>query len=115
MSVSYLCAVVAAVLDDSLHLLVDELHAAQAGLLQAFDLFLHQQLEGHLRHEQGGTGPLAEGGSGRSNQVVFWLNCRKALTELTVAFLMAVRMSMVLRPPRGSTDSSVRPNVSWKM
>lgn len=34
---------------------------------------------------------------------------------LTVAFLMAVRMSMVLSPPRGSTDSNVLPNVSWNM
>lgn len=48
----YLCAVVAAVLDDPLHLLVDQLHAAQAGLLQAFHLLFHQQLEGHLRHKQ---------------------------------------------------------------
>lgn len=34
---------------------------------------------------------------------------------LTVAFLMAVRISIVLSPPRGSTDSSVLPKVSWKM
>lgn len=34
---------------------------------------------------------------------------------LTVAFLMAVSMSMVLSPPRGSTDSSVLPKVSWNM
>ena len=49
--VSHLCAVVAAVLDNPLHLLVDQLHAAQTGLLQAFDLPLHQQLKRNLRHE----------------------------------------------------------------
>lgn len=49
----YLRAVVAAVLDDPLHLLVDQLHAAQTGLLQAFHLLLHQQLEGNLGHKQG--------------------------------------------------------------
>ena len=40
---------------------------------------------------------------------------KKIDAEQTVAFLMAVSTSMVVRPPRGSTDSSVRPNVSWKM
>lgn len=35
--------------------------------------------------------------------------------KLTVAFLMAVRISIVLNPPRGSMPSNVRPNVSWKM
>ncbi len=54
----YLCAVVAAVLDDPLHLLVDQLHAAQTGLLQAFHLLLHQQLEGNLGHKQGRTRAL---------------------------------------------------------
>lgn len=49
----HLRAVVAAVLDDPLHLLVDQLHAAQTGLLQAFHLFLHQQLEGNLGHKKG--------------------------------------------------------------
>lgn len=51
MSVSHLCAVVAAVLDNSLHLLVNQLHAAQTGLLQTLDLPLHQQLKGNLRHK----------------------------------------------------------------
>lgn len=54
----YLRAVVAAVLDDPLHLLVDQLHAAQTGLLQAFHLLLHQQLEGNLRDKQGRTWAL---------------------------------------------------------
>lgn len=47
----HLCAVVAAVLDNPLHLLVNQLHAAQTGLLQTFDLPLHQQLKGNLRHK----------------------------------------------------------------
>lgn len=59
-SVDYLSAVVAAVLDDPLHLLVDQLHAAQTGLLEAFHLLLHQELEGDLGHKQGGTGPLTQ-------------------------------------------------------
>lgn len=37
------------------------------------------------------------------------------LNILTVAFLIAVNMSIVLRPPSGSTDSKVLPKVSWKM
>ena len=32
-----------------------------------------------------------------------------------VAFLMAVSMSMEVRPVRGWIESRVRPNVSWKM
>ena len=47
-------------LDDPLHLLVDQLHAAQTGLLQAFHLLLHQQLEGHLGHKQRWTRALVE-------------------------------------------------------
>lgn len=43
--------VVAAVLDDPLHLLVNQLHTTQAGFLQALDLPLHEQLEGNLRHK----------------------------------------------------------------
>ena len=62
----YLCAVVAAVLDDPLHLLVDQLHAAQTGLLQAFHLLLHQQLEGNLGHKQGGTRALKQEEEGAS-------------------------------------------------
>lgn len=58
---AYLRAVVAAVLDDPLHLLVDQFHAAQAGLLQAFHLLLHQQLEGNLGHKQGWTWTLGRG------------------------------------------------------
>lgn len=50
--VAHLCAVVAAVLDDPLHFLMDQLDAAQAGLLQTFDLPLHQQLKGNLWHKQ---------------------------------------------------------------
>lgn len=49
--VSRLCAVVAAVLDDPLHLLMNQLHAAQTGLLQTLDLPFHQQLKRNLRHE----------------------------------------------------------------
>ena len=41
----HLCAVVAAVLDNPLHLLVNQLHAAQTRLLQTLDLPLHQQLK----------------------------------------------------------------------
>lgn len=48
----HLCAVVAAVLDDPLHFLMNQFDAAQAGLLQTFDLPLHQQLKGNLWHEQ---------------------------------------------------------------
>ena len=57
-----LCTIVAAVLDDPLHLLVDQLHTAQTGLLQAFHLLLHQQLKGNLRHKQGWTWALEEAG-----------------------------------------------------
>lgn len=64
--VSYLCAVVAAVLNDPLHLLVDQLHAAQTGFLQAFHLLLYQQLEGNLWHEQGRSRALLRGGRGGS-------------------------------------------------
>lgn len=63
-SADYLCAVVAAVLNDPLHLLVDQLHAAQTGLLQAFHLLLHQQLERNLGHKQGRTRALMVGGGG---------------------------------------------------
>lgn len=59
--VCYLCAVRRAVLNDPLQLLVDELHAAQARLLQSLDLPLHQQLEAHLRNEQRWTRPLRNG------------------------------------------------------
>lgn len=41
----HLCAVVAAVLDNPLHLLMNQLHAAQTWLLQTLDLPLHQQLK----------------------------------------------------------------------
>uniref|UniRef100_A0A8W7Q0F7 Uncharacterized protein n=1 Tax=Anopheles coluzzii TaxID=1518534 RepID=A0A8W7Q0F7_ANOCL len=47
----------AAVLNDPLHLLVDQLHAAQGRILQAANLALHQQLEAYLRHEQGRPRP----------------------------------------------------------
>lgn len=50
--VSHLCAVVAAVLDNPLHLLVNQLHTSQTGLLQTLDLTLDQQLERHLGHKQ---------------------------------------------------------------
>lgn len=114
----YLRAIIAAVLDDPLHLFVDQLHAAQAGLLQAFDLLLHQQLEGDLGHEQRGARALMRHGGGErsaigSGNLFFFLNDNK--TKLTVAFRMAVRISMVLRPPKGSTHSNVRPKVSWNM
>lgn len=67
---AYLRAVVAAVLDDPLHLLVDQLHAAQARLLQAFHLLLHQQLKRHLGHKQGRTRALGKGreGAGRAGR-----------------------------------------------
>lgn len=51
-------AVVTAVLDDSLHLFVYELHTAQAGLLQTLHLSLHQQLKRHLWHKQSRTWTL---------------------------------------------------------
>lgn len=47
-----LCAVGGAVLDDPLELLVNELHAAHAGLLQALYLPLHQQLKRYFRHKK---------------------------------------------------------------
>lgn len=50
-SASHLCAVVTAVLDNPLHLLVNQLHAAQTGFLQTLDLPLNQQLKGNLRHK----------------------------------------------------------------
>ena len=40
------------------HLLVDELHAPETGLLQPADLSLHQQLERDLGNEQRGPGTL---------------------------------------------------------
>ena len=43
---------VAAVLNDPLHLLVDELHAPQAGLLQSLDLSLDQELKADLGDKQ---------------------------------------------------------------
>ena len=46
-------------LNDSLHLLMHQLHAPQAGLLQTLDLPLDQQLEADLRHEQRGPGAVA--------------------------------------------------------
>ncbi len=54
----YLSAVVAAVLNDPLHLFMHQLHTAQTGLLQTLHLPLHQQLKRHLRHEQSRTGTL---------------------------------------------------------
>lgn len=45
-------------LDDPLQLLMHQLHAAQAGLLQPLDLPFDQQLEGDLGHEEGGTRTL---------------------------------------------------------
>lgn len=72
----YLRAVVAAVLDDPLHLLVDELHTTQTGLLQAFHLLLHQELEGNLGHEQGGTWALGEGGVKLEN-IHFFSHCNE--------------------------------------
>lgn len=56
----HLCAVVAAVLDDPLHLLVHQLHTAQARLLQALHLLLYKQLEGDLGHEKGRARTLGE-------------------------------------------------------
>ena len=35
--------------------------------------------------------------------------------NLTVALRIAVRMSRVFNPPNGSTDSNVRPKVSWNI
>lgn len=88
---------------------------------------------------QTGTDAGPEGGEGGScrlaiitrrlyilqKKVMFLLFCSPAplmmwhlrdnTAALTVAFLMAVRMSMVLSPPRGSTDSNVLPKVSWNM
>lgn len=68
---AHLRAVVAAVLDDPLHLLVDQLHAAQAGLLQAFHLLLHQQLKGDLGHKQGRTWALKGRGGGEDRGTAF--------------------------------------------
>lgn len=50
--VSDLRAVVTAVLYDPLHLLVNKLHTAQAGLFQTLDLPLHKQLKRNLGHKQ---------------------------------------------------------------
>lgn len=49
--VLHLGTVVAAVLDNPLHLFVNQLHTAQTGLLQALDLPLDEQLKGNFRHE----------------------------------------------------------------
>lgn len=57
-SYTNLGAVVTAVLDDSLHLFVYELHTPQTGLLQTLHLSLHQQLKRHLRHKQSRTWTL---------------------------------------------------------
>lgn len=51
-------AVVTAVLDDSLHLFMYELHTAQTGLLQTLHLSFHQQLKRHLGHKQSRTWTL---------------------------------------------------------
>lgn len=48
----HLRAVGRAVLNDPLQFFMDELHTTHAGLLQSLDLFLHQQLETHLRNKQ---------------------------------------------------------------
>lgn len=50
-----------------------------------------------------------------ASYLIYSHSTQKYRRTLTVAFLMAVRMSIVLRPPRGSTDSKVLPKVSWKM
>lgn len=50
--ISNLRAVVAAMLDDPLHLLVHQLYTAQAGLLQTLNLPLHQQLKGNFWYKQ---------------------------------------------------------------
>lgn len=50
--VSHLRAVVAAMLDDPLHLFVHQFDTAQAGLLKTLHLPLHQQLEGNFWHKQ---------------------------------------------------------------
>lgn len=47
-----LSAVGAAVLDDPLHLLMNQLHTSKTGIFQTFDLSFHQQLKRHLRHKQ---------------------------------------------------------------
>ena len=44
----FLLDLVPTVLDDSLHLLVDQFYTAEAGLLQSLDLSLDQQLEADL-------------------------------------------------------------------
>ena len=41
----------AAMLDDPLHLFMDELYTTEARLLQPTDLTLYQQLKGYLWHE----------------------------------------------------------------
>ena len=51
----FLLHLVPAVLDDPLHLLVHQLDAPDARLLQPSDLPLDEQLERHLRHEEGGA------------------------------------------------------------
>lgn len=48
--------VVSAVLDNPLHLFVDELNASDGGFQEPLDLPLGQKLEGHFRNEQGRSG-----------------------------------------------------------
>ena len=45
-----------AVLDDELHLLIDQLHALEARVAEEADLLLDEQLEGHLGDEQARLG-----------------------------------------------------------
>lgn len=50
-------------LNNALHLLVNQLNTSQTRLLQPADLTLHEQLEGHLGHEEGwpGSSGVADG------------------------------------------------------
>ena len=55
----FLLDLVTAVLDDPLHLLMNKLHAPQAGLLQPLNLPFDQQLEADLRYKECGSRPVA--------------------------------------------------------
>lgn len=102
----------ATVLNDTLHLLMNQFHAAKTWLFQSPNLPLDQQLKRDLWYEQSWTWTLDSGWTMCALDLMVYV---RSQTGLTVAFLMAVKMSSCVRPPRGSTDSKVRPKVSWKM
>lgn len=62
-----------AVLDDPLQLFMNQLDAAQAGLLQTLNLPLYQQLEGHFGHKKCRSWTL----QGNSSTIIYLLSAPK--------------------------------------